>query len=191
MYNCLTTEIVNCSFADNYATTVIQDSRYRGNAGGVAIGIYGVSHTNQTKPSVLVAGSSFARNIAYPVDQVTSSTLIKNRIFVGRGGGLAVYVEQDDPVIITIIGCTFTNNSASTRGGGVFLFLDGHLSGHTFLLANSLLEGNNVNFTGASGNGGSGGAGGGIATTLFIPLDRRFPNNMLITNCTFLRNQGT
>ena len=171
-----------------HATSVIQDSQYRGNAGGVAIGINGVSHTNQTKPSVLVAGSSFARNVAYPVNQVTSTTLIKNRIFVGRGGGLAVYVEQDDPVIITIIGCTFTNNSASTRGGGVFLLLDGHLSGHTFLLADSLLEGNNV--TGTNGNGGSGGAGGGLDTSLFIPLDRRFPNNMLITNCTFLRNQG-
>ena len=174
MYNCLTTEIVNCSFTDNYATSIIQDSQYRGNAGGVAIGIYGVSHTNQTKPSVLVAGSSFARNVAYPVNQVTSSTLIQNRIFVGRGGGLAVYVEQDDPVIITIIGCTFTNNSASTRGGGVFLLLDGHLSGHMFILADSLLEGNNVT--------GSNGGGGGVVVTFFIPLNIMLPNNVLITN---------
>eukprot|EP00731_Ephydatia_muelleri_P010199 Em0005g785a len=93
VYNCLTTEIVDCSFEDNYATSVIQDSQYRGNAGGVAIGIHGVVRgTNQTKPSVLVAGSSFARNIAYPPNQVTSSTLIQRRVFVGRGGGLAVTI---------------------------------------------------------------------------------------------------
>eukprot|EP00731_Ephydatia_muelleri_P010203 Em0005g789a len=179
----LTTEIVDCSFEDNYATSVIQDSQYRGNAGGVAIGIHGVVRgTNQTKPSVLVAGSSFARNIAQPDNQVTSSTLIQRRVFVGRGGGLAVYVEEDAPVIITINGCTFRNNSATTRGGGVFLFLDGTRSGHMFLLANSVLEGNSV----TASNGG----GGGVVVTLFIPLDKRFPNNVLISNCTLLRNQA-
>ncbi|KAL5494004.1 hypothetical protein EMCRGX_G015272 [Ephydatia muelleri] len=183
VYNCLTTEIVDCSFEDNYATSVIQDSQYRGNAGGVAIGIHGVVRgTNQTKPSVLVAGSSFARNIAQPDNQVTSSTLIQRRVFVGRGGGLAVYVEEDAPVIITINGCTFSNNSATTRGGGVFLFLDGTRSGHMFLLANSVLEGNSV----TASNGG----GGGVVVTLFIPLDKRFPNNVLISNCTLLRNQA-
>ena len=183
VYNCLTTEIVDCSFEDNYATSVIQDSQYRGNAGGVAIGIHGVVRgTNQTKPSVLVAGSTFARNIAQPDNQVTSSTLIQRRVFVGRGGGLAVYVEEDAPVIITINGCTFSNNSATTRGGGVFLFLDGTRSGHMFLLANSVLEGNSV----TASNGG----GGGVVVTLFIPLDKRFPNNVLISNCTLLRNQG-
>eukprot|EP00731_Ephydatia_muelleri_P036670 Em0302g2a len=183
VYNCLTTEIVDCSFEDNYATSVIQDSQYRGNAGGVAIGIHGVVRgTNQTKPSVLVAGSSFARNIAQPDNQVTSSTLIQRRVFVGRGGGLAVYVEEDAPVIITINGCTFRNNSATTRGGGVFLFLDGTRSGHMFLLANSVLEGNSV----TASNGG----GGGVVVTLFIPLDKRFPNNVLISNCTLLRNQA-
>ena len=183
VYNCLTTEIVDCSFEDNYATSVIQDSQYRGNAGGVAIGIHGVVRgTNQTKPSVLVAGSSFARNIAQPDNQVTSSTLIQRRVFVGRGGGLAVYVEEDAPVIITINGCTFSNNSATSRGGGVFLLLDGTRSGHMFLLANSVLEGNNVTA--------SDGGGGGVAITFFIPLDKRSPNSVLISNCTFLHNQG-
>ncbi|KAL5493999.1 hypothetical protein EMCRGX_G015265 [Ephydatia muelleri] len=183
VYNCLTTEIVDCSFEDNYATSVIQDSQYRGNAGGVAIGIHGVVRgTNQTKPSVLVAGSSFARNIAQPDNQVTSSTLIQRRVFVGRGGGLAVYVEEDAPVIITINGCTFSNNSATSRGGGVFLLLDGTRSGHMFLLANSVLEGNNVTA--------SDGGGGGVAITFFIPLDKRSPNSALISNCTFLHNQA-
>ena len=182
MYNCVTTEIVNCSFVGNHATSVIQDSQYRGNAGGVAIGFHGVSPPNKTKPSVLVAGSTFKGNTAYPGNQVTSSTLVQRRVFVGRGGGLAVYVEEDDPVVIKVIGCTFINNSASTRGGGVFLFLDGNLSGHMFELANSLLEGNSV----TSSNGG----GGGAVITLFIPLDRRFPNIVLVTNCTFTRNQG-
>ena len=183
MYNCLTTEIVDCTFEDNYATSVIQDSQYRGNAGGVAIGIHGVVRgTNQTKPSVLVAGSSFARNIAYPPNQVTSSTLIQRRVFVGRGGGLAVYVGEDAPVIITINGCTFSNNSATTRGGGVFSFLDGTRSGHMLLLANSVLEGNNV----TASNGG----GGGVSIAFFSPSDKRAPNSVLISNCTFLHNQG-
>eukprot|EP00731_Ephydatia_muelleri_P010194 Em0005g780a len=132
--------IVN-SHSNNYATSVIQDSQYRGNAGGVAIGIHGVVRgTNQTKPSVLVAGSSFARNIAQPDNQVTSSTLIQRRVFVGRGGG------------------------------------------HMFLLVNSVLEGNSV----TASNGG----GGVVVVTLFIPLDKRFPNNVLISNCTLLRNQA-
>ena len=190
MYNCITTEIVNCSFTDNHATSFIQDSQYRGNAGGVAIGFHGVSPTNQTKPSVLVGGSTFKGNTAYPENQVTSSALVQRRVFVGRGGGLAVYVEEDDPVIIKVIDCTFINNSAATRGGGVFLFLDGKLSSHAFLLADSLLEGNSVIGTNGSDGSGSGGAGGGIATSLFTPLDKRFPNSVVITNCTFRHNQG-
>ena len=182
MYNCITTEVVNCSFTDNNATSVIQDSQYRGNAGGVAIGFYGVLLVNQTKPSVLVAGSTFKGNTAYPRNQVTSSALVQRRVFVGRGGGLAVYVEEDDPVIIKVINCTFTNNLAAARGGGIFLFLDGKGSGHTFLLVNSLLEGNIA--TGTSGSG-SEGAGGGISTTIAST-----PNSVVITNCTFLQNQG-
>ena len=150
MYNCVTTEIVNCSIVDNHATSVTQDSQYRGKAGGVAIDFHGVLPidfhgvlpTNQTKPSVLVAGSTFKGNTAHPENQVTSSTLVQRRVFVGRGGGLAVYMGEDDPVIITVMGCTFINNSAIARGGGVYIFLDGKLSGHTFLMADSLLEGN-------------------------------------------------
>ena len=180
MYNCITTEIVNCSFTDNHATSIIQNSQYRGNAGGVAIGFHGVSPTNQTKPSVLVAGSTFKGNTAYPEKQVTSSALIQRKVFVGRGAGLAVYVNEDDPVIIKVINCTFINNKAATRGGGVYFYIDGIGSGHTFLLVNSLLEGNS-----ATGRYGSDGAGGGISTTI-----RSTPNSMVITNCTFLQNQG-
>ena len=88
-----------------------------------------------------MAGSTFKGNTAHPENQVTSSTLVQRRVFVGRGGGLAVYMGEDDPVIITVMGCTFINNSAIARGGGVYIFLDGKLSGHTFLMADSLLEG--------------------------------------------------
>ena len=189
MYNCITTEIVNCSFTDNRATSIIQDSQHRGNAGGVAIGFHGVSSTNQTKLSVLVVGSTFKGNTAHPGNQVTSSTLVlQRRVFVGRGGGMAVYVAEDDPVTIKVIDCTFVNNSAATRGGGVYTFFDPTLSNHEFLLADSLLEGNSV--IGTKGREGDGGAGGGIATNQFTPLDKRFPNSVVITNCTFRHNQG-
>ena len=191
MYNCVTTEIVNCSIVDNHATSVTQDSQYRGNAGGVAIGFHGVLPTNQTKPSVLVAGSTFKGNTAHPENQVTSSTLVQMRVFVGRGGGLALYMGEDDPVIVTVIGCTFINNSAIARGGGVYIFLDGKLSGHTFLMADSLLEGNIASETSTRGSVKSEGDGGGIAITVtFTPLDKRFPNSVVITNCTFRHNQG-
>ena len=191
MYNCVTTEIVNCSFVGNHATSVIQDSQYRGNAGGVAIGFHGVSPTNQTKPSVLVAGSTFKGNMAYPRNQVTSSTLAQRRVFVGRGGGLAVYVEEDDPVVIKVIGCTFTKNSATAKGGGIYIFLESKLSGHTFLMADSLLEDNSVSETITRGSIKSEGVGGGILLAIAsTPLDKRFPNSMVVTNCTFRHNQG-
>lgn len=191
MFNCVITEIVNCSFVGNRATSVIQDSQYRGNAGGVAIGFHGVSHTNQTKPSVLVAGTMFKGNMAYPRNQVTSSTLAQRRVFVGRGGGLAVYVEEEYTVVIKVIGCTFAKNSATAKGGGVYIFFESKLTGHTFLMADSLLEDNIVSETISRGSVKSEGVGGGILLAVAsTPLDIRFPNRMVVTNCTFRHNQG-
>ena len=74
---------------------------------------------------------------------------------------------------------------------GVYIVLDGKLSGHTFLMADSLLEGNIVSETSTRGSVKSEGDGGGIAITVtFTPLDKRFPNSVVITNCTFRHNQG-
>ena len=58
-------------------------------------------------------------------------------------------------------------------------------------MADSLLEGNIASETSTRGSVISEGDGGGIAITVtFTPLDKRFPNSVVITNCTFRHNQG-
>lgn len=67
-----------------------------------------------------------------------STFLFQNRVFAGTGGGLAVYLSHENPVIGNIKGCLFKDNYATYYGGGLLL-VESKLSppGHIVTMVNN------------------------------------------------------
>eukprot|EP00731_Ephydatia_muelleri_P010204 Em0005g790a len=136
--------LVSCAFSSSNATNLH------------SIHLYGLNTVVISSVSAYGCDRPFRlQNVGYL--RIVNSTF---KSFVG-GGALDVY----NCLATEIVDCSFEDNYATFR--------------YTRL---PLLEGNSV----TASNGG----GGGVVVTLFIPLDKRFPNNVLISNCTLLRNQA-
>ena len=97
--------------------------KYRGNSGGVAFG-YNMPASLE-KPILRVASSEFRNNSAIAEGTFhTSSQTFSKRVYSGRGGSMAVYVNTSHHNIsITISNCVYENNIAPSYGGGIYLGL--------------------------------------------------------------------
>lgn len=179
IYNCLHVRVFDSIFAYNRAELLIRTSPFRGNAGGIAIGLYH-SPFNESTATIHLQNSTFVQNRAEPVgmDIVSSSDLIARGIFAGRGGGVGMYVQQDSTVNTTIQNCRFERNYATTFGGGMYMILDGGVMNHSLLITSSEFVDNE-----------SGDGGGGL--NIGFQYFRYTVPSVSIMKCYFANNQAT
>lgn len=162
-------------------SAVIGGLTSRGNAGGVSI----------TYEKLLYHHSGLTFNVIncdFINDSTTSSLatsafstfLVENRVFAGTGGGLAVYLSDEGPVIGTIRGCLFRDNYAAYYGGGL-LVVESKLSSPSHIITIV----NNSFISNQAGGGGGGAMFGYIGSTLSGEL-----LTLYVTGCLFERNRA-
>ena len=178
IYNCRLVEVRNTVLQNNRAESLIRDTPFRSNAGGIAIGINRTPYNNST--SILVDNCTFIGNQAKPVgaDVISTSDLFKQRIFAGRGGGVGLYIQENSSVSITIQDCYFERNYATTFGGGVYIVLDGEISNHSIQVIRSVFVENQA-----------GDGGGGLHIGFLVSSNT--VHSAIVTNCTLVDNLAT
>ena len=151
VYNCFELHLMDTVFTDNTANGLIRDSPFRGNAGGIAIGIYRIPGSHPTI-YIRISNCTFIRNRAEPMglNFLSTSELFKRKIFTGRGGGIGIYVSENSSVDISVEDCYFERNFATGFGGGVYIVLSGEISNHSATVSKSMFLHN---------EGGEGGGG--------------------------------
>lgn len=150
----------------------------RGNSGGVAIG-YNRLPMEFVNTSLLVTNSTFRWNQA--LGYLSSERAVSEQSFVGRGGGIALYINESyQEINVEIADCVFENNFARLFGGGIYVVLFSYQSSQqeVTLLGNHFSQN-----TGLVG-------GGGIIVTVFSIGNISRPNSFIFKDCTFDRNVG-
>ena len=177
IYNCGYPTIVNCTFAHNGPTYILKRQRYRGHSGGLSIG-FNYDSVVGYNPRVLVSSTTFINN-SVQTRLTTATQVLQNRIFTGRGGGASIIINAADSVSALVEDCYFTQNGASTLGGGLYTIPDG-LSNHTIVV-------NRTKFV----NNRSDGGGGGLQLVYINPGSLSRLLSVLTYNCDFIGNSAT
>ena len=169
---------MDTTVSDSLALFPITDTPFRANAGGVAIGVNEISF-NVTNVNITVINCTFIRNRAQPSEQdrVSTSELFVRSIFIGRGGGLGIFIRESVKVEIVIQDCYFESNFATTFGGGMYVLMDGAVSNHFTRVTGSKFIDNECQ-----------GGGGGLHTGYFLPTTAL--HSVEATNCTFIGNRA-
>ena len=122
IHNCINVTISDCYFLNNYGTGIILEP-YRGNSGALAI-TYNYMDTSLNDPIIIVSDCMFINNSA--INHSTSNQVFSTKIFTGRGGAMAILVNESNfTVTVRVINSNYTNNYASL-GGGLYMFLSGY-----------------------------------------------------------------
>ena len=176
IYNCLSVNVTSCVFEYNGPAAVVKPETFRGHSGGLSLAYSSL----EVSPEFSVTDCSFTNNTANPSlgIQRTTSQVFQQRLFTGRGGGLAVLIHGVTPVDGSIKKCVFIDNMAHSFGGGLYTIQSG-LSNHTIRVSDSLFIGNYARS----------GAGGLLAGFLDGGDDRN-SNKLIATGCTFVHNQS-
>jgi hypothetical protein len=141
------------SIAGLYATVRLTDCTITGNTAGVGGGLYVAPFTTATLTGCTVSDDS-ATSFGGGLDNQGSATLTDCTVSgntAAGGGGLSNFGSYSMPVILTLIGVTVSENSASILGGGIG-DVDNNAGGNTLTLTDCTVSGNS-----ASGGGGGGG----------------------------------
>ena len=175
--------IVGCIFFNNSGTGISRTS-FRGNTGAVAIGFNHLDLAPQYgDPRVLVSFCNFTGNSATGRSFVRSTDdVFTSRIFSGRGGGLAIYINDSSYNFTSrVYDSIFVDNYARSYGGGLFMvnFGGDGTTQNTFLVRRCVFRGN-------QGEEGGGGLFMGFAS---MGLDSA-PNTGIISDCSFSENSG-
>ena len=159
VYNCQNVTLTDTIFMDNNAISPIADTPFRANAGGIAIGVDEVVPFEGTSVNISILNCSFIRNRAEPPSQNVKSTsqLFVRKIFVGRGGGVGIFIRNNNTVSVIVRDSDFEGNFATSFGGGMYAFMEGNVSNHSI----SVTRSNFINNT-------SDGPGGGLDTGYFF-----------------------
>ena len=175
IHNCLRVTIHNNTFTNNYGTGIIFES-FRGNTGCVSI-TYNQMDTT-INPIVLVTNSTFINNSAVAEGNIKTDRVYAQFIFRARGGGLAVFVQQDDfNVTAEVRGCIFYKNMAAAYAGGVYILFRGNAS-HRSLIEETIFESNMARL-----------GGGGM---ILVGLGRYYVGRNLfdVRKCKFIDNES-
>ena len=181
IYNSLHVTIANSNFSNNSGTGNVL-LPFRGNTGAVAIGYNeekSISITNQT---ILVQNCVFTNNRAAVSTQsfLTTSNIVAQGMFTGRGGGLGLLINESSHNITALIAdCRFVNNFASSFGGGVYVLFNGTSTQHKVTVGNCQF----INNTGTLG-------AGGVNIGYLTNGELNYPMTAIIQNCYFFGNQG-
>ena len=150
---------------DRGATATISNTSFTGNANGAiendgTLNLNGstISNTTESSPvtntgTLTVTGSTFANNVAPEFGAggiynsagsavVTDTTFTDNSVSTGFTGGGAIFTSYSSSAPLTIIGCTFTGNSAPDGGA-----ID---SGSTLTVTGSTFSANSATVSGGA-----------------------------------------
>ena len=181
VFNCQEVLLANSDFENNSGTGIVLKS-YRGNAGGVAIGINSASASFLSSPSVQISNCTFVNNSALATSKFhTISQTAFNLIFTGRGGGLGVFVNESFfNVSLEISDCTFENNFARSFGGGIYILLNGRTAQHITTVERTSFLSNVAQLHG----------GGGMQLSYLSNGIPGSPHTTNFTDCTFQNNRA-
>jgi hypothetical protein len=178
IFNCQNVVLDNVSFQNNSGNGRLLEA-VRGNSGSVAFG-YNRLPSAVGRPTLSLLNCVFLMNRA--MGFLPSESAVAEQVFLGRGGGMAVYINESDQAIQVEIGdCVFENNTARLFGGGLFILINSYETvQHIIRIWNSRFSGN----IGASG-------GGGIQMSFLGSgnVDQS-QTSFTISDCVFERNQG-
>ena len=153
MYNCPVVTVSESTFENNHAQSVFTDLSSRVSGGGLSVTIYGRNNSSSMRGAVnyTIQNCTFFNNSASStVPAAGTRSILEGGHVNNRGGGVAFYVVHPSVVEIKVLGCNFTNNSASLAGGGLYVFTPEVDTEKDFTIADNHFEGN----TARSGGGG-------------------------------------
>ena len=189
MYNCQVVTVSASTFENNRAQSVFTDLPSRVSGGGLSITIYGNSNGSVVQETFkyTIQNCTFSNNSANStVPTASISSILDGGHINGRGGGVSFYMVQPSVVLIKILQCNFTNNSASGFGGGLYIFSPVLFTEEDFTIADNHFEKNEaVN-------------GGGIAlgATFQLTDGKEFlykdvlTESVILSRNTFVRNRA-
>ena len=143
IFNCPNVTVKNCKFTDNNSTSYFGRKPFQGHGGGASVA-YNVKLAQLSSANVVVSDCKFINNRAVAPDDffVSTTNLIEESIFTGRGGGLAMPISATFPVNVVVNNSVFINNFAENYGGGLFYFLGETNGNQTCMFGNNLFIGN-------------------------------------------------
>ena len=114
--------------------SVIKSEQYRGHAGGLSVG-YHREGILSSRPRLRVERCTFRNNTSDPLASIQQSTtqLLQQFIYTGRGGGCAIIINPSLPLNGTLEDCVFEENVARSFGGGLYVVFNGQLN-HVLVL---------------------------------------------------------
>ena len=145
MYNCPVVTVSESTFENNHAQSVFTDLPSRVSGGGLSVTIYDRSNSSvvHSQFSYTIQNCTFSNNSANSTVPLADTTFILQGGHVnGRGGAVAFYVVHPSVVVIKVLDCNFTNNSASIFGGGLYVFSPELITEEDFTITDNLFEGN-------------------------------------------------
>ena len=178
VYNSLNVTIRKCTFLNNTSDGYYfkRQKHYQGSSGGLSIGY------NMSDPSVLlnitITNTDFINNSDSPLAKVTSSRVVGERKFTGRGGGLSVLVDSKfSRVNCTIKKCKFLDNFASNLGGALYILVTNVFNNQSFRLDKVTFNNNSAPIGGAL-----------CFIDLRVGANKDSCINTTAVNCTFTNN---
>ena len=144
MYNCQVVMVSASTFENNRAQSVFTDLPSRVSGGGLSITIYGNSNSSvvQGTFNYTIQNCTFYNNNATStVESASTISILEGGHVDGRGGGVAFYAVQPLVVLIKVLQCNFTNNSADI-GGGLYIVSPVPFTEEDFTVAGNHFEEN-------------------------------------------------
>ena len=138
IYNCHNILVFQCTFENNGPVIIVKNDPWRGHAGGLSIAYNYDKPLNGTTISAVIAKNTFINNSAWSLSQNkrTTSLLLTQFVFTGRGGGCSININSHTAINVTIRNCIFTNNNALYYAGGLYLVFK-TVSGHIATVSDS------------------------------------------------------
>jgi len=184
----INTLVIHNSFFGNCSTNISKD-RFRANSGAVSIAYYSTENEamNFTQdPSLSITNCTFLGNKAIlPPRQSTKqiNQALNNNVYLGRGGAVGIFVQESSlrNMSILVQYSEFYENYAESFGGGLYLFVAGGNTNHTFRVEDNVFTNNSA---------GRGSFGGGLQVAFLIRNIDKPPTHIHVQRCHFERNSA-
>ena len=131
VYSCANVTVTGCLFENN-GPHFMQKLALRGYAGGLSISI---ATSDYPAFKIDVRECTFRNNSNIAPENLfqTTTQLLENYQFTGRGGAFAFIVFSSSPVVATLTDLLFEQNYAQSFGGSLYFSLNGEASHHLSL----------------------------------------------------------
>ncbi len=178
MYNCATVEVVGSEFTNNTSHGAHADLPFRINAGGLSYSSH-YDAPQSVNASFRVKDCMFTNNSALQTAvNVTITDTTAQRRYSGRGGGIGAALGAIEELHILVENCTFTRNTASVFGGGLYIITLSNATQHSYNIENCTFLENKANT-----------AGGGVGLSVLFGEGASTSNLVKVKDSTFTRNK--